>query len=146
MQASRQKLKHRRPGNALPQSRPLQYQLSQYPGSVAVSATLKKSSNLALAMRDDDSESRKFFLLGLLCFSTVHEGHRGSRFFLVEEVNFLREAVWVCGAYHCAEERALEAQNKNSSSRTAASMYQRGLSASVSAEKAAETDHCGTRF
>lgn len=63
--------------------------------------------------------------------------------FLVKEAKFLGELVSVCGAYHYAEERAVDDQDETNICKTAALMYQHGWVRRCFAERAAEVAHRG---
>lgn len=65
-------------------------------------------------------------------------------FRLVKEVKFLRDLVWIWGAYQYAKKPFVEGQDESSIWRVAAaSMYYHGLGAAFSAKRAVETAHRG---
>lgn len=119
------------------------YEMRWYPSEVAASAVFKISSRLPLALRDDALECASFTLVSLLHSSFINKRHRANFFFTADEVEYVREMAWVYGANKLAKEQGAESQHKGSSCARAVSMYQYGLEAAFSAQKAAEAQHRG---
>lgn len=95
MQAKRQKLKNQKFADSVPQSRPFGYESGLYSDGVIVSAGFRENDTTPPALRDEVFKSAKFSLVILFCCASAPQEHRDKSIFLVEDVKFLRELVWV---------------------------------------------------
>lgn len=138
-QAEEEQFKQGTSADSVPQSRSLEYEYSRFPESFVFLAAFRRTRRLPWASRDDDFESCKSLLIALFCFWSIPEERKTSPLFSAEGVKFLRELTCLQGACQYDKKRGVESQDDTSVCKTASPVYQDGLGAVFSGERAAET-------